>query len=37
MFNWRGQGANVFAAVVGLSLAMWGLRAVMAVFGGASA
>ncbi len=37
IFNWRGHGANVFAAVVGLSLAMWGLRAVMAVFGGAPA
>jgi len=36
-FNWRGKGANVFSALVGLSLAMWGLRAVLAVFGGASA
>jgi fumarate reductase subunit C len=36
-FNWRGQGANVFSAVVGLSLAMWGLRAVLAVFGGGPA
>lgn len=34
-FNWRGQSANVFAAIIGMSLAMWGLRAVMAVFGGA--
>jgi fumarate reductase subunit C len=36
-FNWRGRRANVFSAIVGLSLAMWGLRAVMAVFGGGQA
>ena len=36
-FNWRGRSANVFSAIVGLSLAMWGLRAVMAVFGGGQA
>lgn len=36
-FNWRGQSANAISAVVGLSLAMWGLRAVLAVFGGAPA
>lgn len=36
-FDWRGRGADVFAGVVGLSLAMWGLRAVLAVFSGAPA
>ena len=36
-FNWRGRSANVFSAIVGLSLAMWGLRAVRAVFGGGQA
>ena len=36
-FNWRGQGANVVAALVGLGLAVWGLRAVLAVFGGGAA
>lgn len=36
-FNWRGKGVNVISSVVGLSLAMWGLRAVMAVFGGSPA
>lgn len=35
--GWRGSSANVFSAVVGLSLAMWGLRAVMAVFSGGGA
>ena len=35
--NWRGQGANVFSAAIGLALAIWGLRAVMAVFGGGAA
>jgi fumarate reductase subunit C len=33
-FSWRGRGADLFAGVVGLSLAMWGLRAVLAVFSG---
>jgi len=36
-FNWRGPGANLFSAIVGLSLAMWGLRAVIAVFSGGPA
>jgi len=34
MFNWRGRGLDVLTAVMGLSLAMWGMRAVFAVFGG---
>ena len=33
-FNWRGRGLDVLTAVIGLSLAMWGMRAVIAVFGG---
>ena len=36
-FSWRGQSADVFSAIVGLGLALWGLRAVMAVFGGGAA
>lgn len=36
-FNWRGSGANLFAAIIGLGLAGWGLRAVVAVFGGGAA
>lgn len=35
--GWRGRGANLFVAAIGLSLAMWGLRAVLAVFGGGAA
>ncbi len=35
--GWRGRAANLFVTVVGLSLAMWGLRAVLAVFGGGAA
>lgn len=34
MWNWRGRGLDVLTAVIGLSLAMWGMRAVFAVFGG---
>ena len=30
--GWRGRGADVFALVVAMSLAMWGARAVWAVF-----
>jgi len=30
--GWRSRGADVFAMVVALSLAMWGWRAVWAVF-----
>lgn len=37
MTGWRGRGANIFAAALGLSLALWGLRAVLAVFVGAQA
>jgi len=34
MFSWRGRGLDVLTGVIGLSLAMWGMRAVIAVFGG---
>jgi len=30
--GWRGRGANLFAMVIALTLAMWGWRAVWAVF-----
>jgi fumarate reductase subunit C len=30
--GWRGRGADVFAMAVALTLAMWGWRAVWAVF-----
>lgn len=30
--DWRGRGADLFALIVALSLAMWGWRAVWAVF-----
>ena len=30
--GWRGRGADVFATAVALTLAMWGWRAVWAVF-----
>ena len=33
-FNWRGRGLDVLTGVIGLSLAMWGMRAVIGVFGG---
>ena len=36
-FNWRGRGADMLACVAGLSLLMWGLRAVFAVFSGGAA
>lgn len=36
-FSWRGRTADLFAGAIGLSLAMWGLRAVLAVFSGAPA
>jgi fumarate reductase subunit C len=32
MVGWRGRGADVFAVAVAMSLAMWGTRAVWAVF-----
>ena len=31
-FDWRGRGLDVVVVVVGLALAMWGFRAVFAVF-----
>ena len=31
-FGWRGRGLDVFVMVVALTLAMWGFRAVYAVF-----
>jgi fumarate reductase subunit C len=34
MCNWRGRGLDVLTGIIGLSLAMWGMRAVIAVFGG---
>ncbi len=36
-FDWRGRGLDVLTGVIGLSLAMWGVRAVFAVFGGGGA
>lgn len=35
--GWRGGGANLVVAAVGVGLAVWGLRAVLAVFGGGAA
>ncbi len=32
--NWRGRGLDVLTGAVGLTLAMWGMRAVFGVFGG---
>ena len=31
-FGWRGRGLDITVMVVGLTLAMWGFRAVIAVF-----
>jgi len=31
-FNWRGAGLDITVMAVGLTLALWGLRAVYAVF-----
>ena len=31
-FNWRGSGLNITVMAVALTLAMWGFRAVIAVF-----
>ena len=33
-FDWRGRGLDITVMVVGLTLAMWGGRAVIAVFVG---
>lgn len=35
--NWRGRGLDALTGVFGLALALWGWRAVMAVFGGGAA
>jgi fumarate reductase subunit C len=35
--SWRGRGLDVLTGVIGLSLAMWGMRAVFAVFGAGAA
>ncbi len=35
--NWRGRGLDVFAGATALTLLMWGLRAVFALFGGGAA
>ena len=36
-FDWRGRGLDVLTGIIGLGLALWGWRAVMAVFGGGAA
>ena len=33
-FDWRGRGLDITVMAVGLTLAMWGFRAVVAVFSG---
>ncbi len=35
--GWRGRGLDVLTGVIGLSLAMWGMRAVVGVFGAGTA
>lgn len=35
--NWRGRGLEVLTGLIGLGLALWGMRAVLAVFGGGGA
>ena len=37
MMGWRGAAANVLLLLFGVALAAWGLRAVLAVFGGGAA
>jgi len=32
--DWRGRGLDVLTAVIGLGLLLWGMRAVIGVFGG---
>lgn len=34
MFGWRGRGLDALSAIIGIGLALWGMRAVYAVFGG---
>ena len=36
-FNWRGRRLDLLAGIIGLSLAMWGMRAVFGVFGAGAA
>lgn len=36
-FSWRSRGLDVFAGAASLTLLMWGMRAVIAVFGGDAA
>jgi len=31
-FDWRGRGPDITIAVIGLALALWGFRAIYAVF-----
>jgi fumarate reductase subunit C len=35
--GWRGAAANLFVLALGVALALWGMRAVFAVFGGGAA
>lgn len=35
--NWRGRGLNVLTGMLGLGLAIWGMRAVIGVFGAGAA
>lgn len=35
--NWRGRGLDVLTAVIGVGLALWGMRAVFGVFSGGGA
>lgn len=37
IFSWRGRGLDVLTGIIGLSLAMWGMRAVFGVFGAGAA
>lgn len=36
-FDWRGRKVNLFVLLFGVSLVMWGMRAVIAVFSGGGA
>jgi len=37
MFDWRGRGLDLLSGIIGVGLALWGMRAVYAVFGGGGA
>ncbi len=37
MLNWRGRGLDLLTGVIGLALALWGMRAVIGVFSGGGA